>query len=366
MGMLQGLQDPTFLERKQVEEERLIAVVQSDPQLTPYAGAWRTIEEVQTRKAELLRKGVSLDLDLFRIAQTLVRIAAEDQKPSPERLREYRDSARESLLQELLSPAPIYKDLEQIKLADLLGFLVEERGGDDPLVQRVLDGKSPRDLAAELVQGTALDGVAARRSLLDGGAAAIEASQDAMIRFACLIDPESRSVRDSPRSARRAAAAGVCRCRGSRLRHAGYLRQSGRDLHVAARVRRCQRLSPGRRNRPVLDHLRRRFEHERLHGAREPWQIPARWQERKEQLDPQAQFNFVCTADIIGGNSGSPVVNRDLELVGLIFDGNIQSLSGDFRYDEELDRAVSVSSVAIRQALRHVYGASELADELGQ
>ena len=108
------------------------------------------------------------------------------------------------------------------------------------------------------------------------------------------------------------------------------------------------------------------FQHEQVHGAQEPWKLPARWHEQKDQLDLDTQFDFVCTADIIGGNSGSPVVNGHLELVGLIFDGNIQSLSGDFRYDDEQDRAVSVSSQAILKALQQVYHADRIAQELGQ
>ncbi len=365
-GMLQGLQDPAFLARKQQAEEKLLAAVEQDPKLAGSAQAWKTIEELQKRQADLLGKGVALNVDLFRTAQTLVRMAEEDKKPSAERLREFRDSARESLLQQLFSPAPIYKDLEQAKLADLIAFMMEQRGGDDPLVQKVLAGKSPSELAVELIQGTQLEDVAVRRKLAEGGAAAVDASKDPLIQLARLVDPQSREVRDAQeqideqeRQAYAQIADAIFATQGT-----STYPDATFTLRLAFGV--VKGYEQDGEQISAWTTFGGAFQHEENHGAKDPWELPARWHTLRDKLDPHTQFDFVSTADIIGGNSGSPVVNRNLELVGLIFDGNIQSLSGDFRYDDKYDRAVSVSSQAIRRALREIYEAERIADELGK
>ncbi len=365
-GMLQGLQDPQFMAGKEAAERELLAAIARDDSLRGHAAAWATIERLQKRQAELITQGISINESLFQIAQTLVRMAVEDTKPSAQRLREYRDSARESLLQRLLSPAPVYKDLEQVILADLLGFLVEQRGGDDPLVQQILAGRSPRQRAAELIQGTRLDDVQFRRELAADGGVALESCDDPLIQLAQLIDPESRRLReeqDAIEEEERQAYAQVAEA---------VFAIQGTDTYPDATF--TLRLSFGLvkgydqdgEQIPPWTTIGGAFDYEQLHGATPPWQLPASWHERRNQLDPATQLNFVCTADIIGGNSGSPVVNRNLELVGLIFDGNIQSLPGDYRYDDRLDRAVSVSSQAIREALQKIYHADRIVAELGK
>lgn len=365
-GMLQGVQDPAFLKRKGAAERQLLQAVAKDPKLSDYADAWETIAELQRQKAEILGKGVALNVSLFRTAQTLVRMAAEDKKPSGERLREFRDSARESLMQQLLSPAPVYKDLEQAKLADLLGFMMEQRGGDDPLVQKVLHGLSPVERAAELVQGTNLDDVSVRERLVEGGAEAIESSKDTMIELARLVDHDSRQVREiqeeieeQERQAYAQVADAIFATQGT-----STYPDATFTLRLAFGV--VKGYQQDGETIPPWTTFGGAFRHEEKHGAVEPWKLPGRWHRLKGELDLDTQFDFVSTADIIGGNSGSPVVNRDLELVGLIFDGNIQSLSGDFRYDDKFDRAVSVSSAAIREALRTIYKADRLVNELGR
>ncbi len=365
-GMLQGLQDPAFLARKQRAEDTLLAAVEQDPKLAGSAQAWQTIRELQQRQAELLRRGVALNVELFRTAQTLVRMAEEDQKPSAERLREFRDSARESLLQQLLSPAPIYKDLEQVKLADLIAFLMEERGGDDPLVQKVLAGKSPGERAVELVQGTRLDDVATRQKLVDGGTAAIEASDDPMIQLARLVDSESCAVRDAQEQIDEQKRQAYAQIADAMFATQGTSTYPDATFTLRLAFGAVKGLEQDGEQIPAATTFGGAFQHEQNHGGKAPWELPARWHALKDKIELNTQFNFVCTADIIGGNSGSPVVNRNLELVGLIFDGNIQSLSGDFRYDDKQDRAVSVSSQAIRRALREIYEADRIADELGK
>ncbi|MHB8860777.1 MAG: S46 family peptidase [Pirellulaceae bacterium] len=365
-GMLQGLQDPQFIATKEAAEKELLAAIAQDPALEDHAAAWQTIERLQPRHEELMNRGVSFNVSLFQTAQTLVRMEAEDKKPSPQRLREFRESARESLLQQLFSPAPVYKDLEQVKLADMLAFLVEQRGGDDPLVQQVLAGKSPRARAAELVQGTRLDDVEFRRQLAAEDGKALATCDDPMIQLAKLVDPESRQLREVQESLEEEE-----RQAYAKIAEAVFATQ-GTSTYPDATF--TLRLSYGTvkgyeqdgEQIPPWTTIGGVFEHEKLHDAREPWQLPPRWHEHKEALDPATQFNFVCTADIIGGNSGSPVVNRDLELVGLIFDGNIQSLPGDYRYDDRQDRAVSVSSQAIYHSLQIIYGADRILEELGK
>lgn len=365
-GMLQGLQDPQFFAAKQRAEEQLLAATRANSELADHADAWPAVEQLQKRRAELITQGISLNIGLFQTAQTLVRMAEEDRKPSPQRLREFRDSARESLLQQLFSPAPVYKDLEQAKLGDLLGFLVEQRGGDDPLVVQILDGKSPQTLAAELVQGTQLDDVDQRRRLAENGGAAVATSDDPMIRLAKLVDAESRRVRElqeaideEERQAYARIATALFAAQGTSTYPDATFTLRLAFGTVKGYEQQGEWIAP-------WTTFGGAFEHEQLHGAQDPWELPVRWHERKDQLDLNTQFNFVCTADIIGGNSGSPVVNKDLEVVGLIFDGNIQSLSGDYRYDDQQDRAVSVSSSAIREALRLVYDADRIVQELGK
>jgi hypothetical protein len=365
-GMLQGLQDPTFIEQKREAEAQLLKRVKADPALSKYADAWKTIDKLCQREAELQGKGISLNTALFRTAQTLVRMAAEDQKPSAERLREYRDSARESLLQQLFSPAPVYKDLEQTKLADLIAFLIELRGGDDPLVKKILDGQSPQTRASQLVQGTKLDDVAFRRKLADGGAEAIEQCKDPLIQLALLVDPESRSLRqveDEIEEERRQAYAQIAEALFATQGTSTYP-DATFTLRLAFGT--VKGYEENGEQLPPWTSFAGAFEHEKAHDAKDPWLLPKRWHDRKSDVPSDTQFDFVSTADIIGGNSGSPVVNRDLELVGLIFDGNLQSLTGDYYFSDVQDRAISVSSQAIQTALRDIYGATRIAEELGR
>jgi hypothetical protein len=365
-GMLQGLQDPQFIATKEAAEKQLLDAIAQDPKLRGHAEAWQTIERLQKRQAELIRKGLSINANLFRTAQTLVRMAVEDKKPSAQRLREYRDSARESLLQQLFSPAPVYKDLEQAILADSLGFLVEQRGGDDPLIQQILAGKSPRTRATELVQGTRLDDVQLRRDLAANGGEAIDSCDDPMIQLAKLVDPESRQLREVQEAIEEEERQAYARIAEAIFATQGTSTYPDATFTLRLAFGVVKGYEQEGEQIPPWTTIGGAFDDEQLHGAQAPWKLPKSWHEHKGQLEPKTQFNFVCTADIIGGNSGSPVVNRNLELVGLIFDGNIQSLPGDYRYDDRQDRAVSVSSQAIRAALQQIYGADRIVAELGQ
>ena len=183
---------------EQAEEEAMLQRLAKDARWSSAFSAWNTIAEVQKRNAELLGMSGSFSRDshLYSIAESLVLMAQEDRKPSEERLREFRDSARESFEQELFSPAPIYDDFERVKLADGLAYFIEKRGGDDPLSLLVLGGKGPRERAAELINGCRLEKIEVRKSLAEGGQTAIDASVDPMILFAKSMVEEYRRLRE--------------------------------------------------------------------------------------------------------------------------------------------------------------------------
>ena len=365
-GMLKGLQDPTFINSKADAETKLRKLVEADPKLKPLAGAWKEIEEVQADRLALLGQTGGFASRYFEIASTLVMMAEEDQKPNAERLREFRDSARESLMVGLLSTAPIYDDIDRAKFADSISLLVERRGGDYPLVVKVLDGKGPETVAADILARTTLGDIAVRKKLAEGGTAAIDASADPMIRLAKLMDGESRRLRklnDALSEREQQAYAKVADALFAVQGDSTYP-DATFTLRLAFGPVKNYKLNG--ETIPAMTNLGGAYLHALNHGNKGDWKLPKRWQERKGQINLSTPFNFVCTADIIGGNSGSPVLNRNAELVGVIFDGNIQSLTADYFYSDKVGRAVSVHSSAVIEALRKVYDAGKLADELGK
>lgn len=364
-GRLEGLQDPGFFAKKRQDETALLAKLAQDPKLQPNAEAWKKVEEVCKRRAELIRQTADLSSQLYGIASNIVFLVSEDKKPDGERLREYQKSNRESLLQQLLSPAPIFPDLEQAMLADSLASLAETRGGDEGLVQKALAGKGPGARAAELVGGTTLADVAARKTLIDGGLAAVEASKDPMIQLARQMEPEARRLRgireemgEVERQAYAKIADSIFAVQGT-----GTYPDATFTLRLSYGV--IKGYEEAGKTIPPWTTLGGAFAHDKAHGGREPWQLPPRWRDGQSRLNPETPFNSVSTADIIGGNSGSPVINRAGQFVGIIFDGNIQSLTGDFIYSDKESRAVSVDSRAIIETLKKIYDAAALADELG-
>lgn len=368
MGMLQGLQDPAIMEAKEKAEAKLLKTISNDPKLSKYAGAWDQIAEVQQRRAQRLGKGVNLNEQLFNIAQQLVQMAEEDKKPSAERLPAYRDSNRASLEQQLFSTAPVYKDLEQAIMADVIARMVEMRGGDDELCIKILAGKSPIDRAEELINGTKLDDPEFRKLLAGGGATAIEESNDPLIQLAQLVDPEVRAeqlVTDELAEIERQAYAQIAEAKFATEGTSTYP-----DATFSLRLAFGPVIGYTEKGKqiPAMTDIEGAFQHEAAHKGQEYFQLPESWHQAKqeEKINPKTPHNFVCTADIIGGNSGSPVINKNMELVGLIFDGNIQSLTADYLYSDRQGRAVSVHSNVIREAIRYVYDAEGLADQLGR
>lgn len=371
-GLIEGLQDPALFGAKVAEEKSLRATVEGNPEWKRQFGdAWdqiaATVDTYETIYQEhyLLERGYGFHTDLFHIARDLVRLAAELPKPNAERLKEYSEAGLESLKQSLFSEAPIYEDLDTVKLANSLGLLVETFGADSDLVRRVLAGKSPRRRAEELVRGTRLKDVAVRKRLFEGGAAAIDASGDPMIALARMIDPQARKVRaiydekvDEPR---RQAYGKIARARFAALGSGVYP-----DATFTLRLSFGAVKGYQEDGRAVLwaTEIGGTFARAADHGYKEPFDLPKSWINRKNRLNLKVPFNFVCTADIIGGNSGSPVINRAGELVGIIFDGNIQSLTADYLYSDEQSRAVSVHSAGIVEALKKIYEAAPVLDEI--
>jgi hypothetical protein len=371
-GQYQGLLDPGVLARKADEERDLRAKVAADPERhKTISPAWDKIEQAQKalagfeRDYSFLERGDAFDSALFGIARTLVRLAVERPKPNAERLREYRDSALESLEFQLYSPAPIHAELERARLAGSLAFLAENLGGEHPLVVKVLAGRSPANRAADLVAGCKLFDPAERRKIATGGMAAISASDDSMIRLARLVDDEARALRkryeDEVEEVERQASALIARARFELLGTA-VAPDATFTLRLAFGVVKGYRVDGA--DLPFATTFGGAFARADQQGHREPFVLPRRWPEGKDKLDLQTPFNFVSTADTIGGNSGSPVLNRKGELVGINFDRNRHGLVRNFVYTDEQARHISVHSRAVIEALRKLYGADALLKEL--
>ena len=366
-GMLQGLLDPSLLSTRHAAERALRSQIAVREDLQGAEKSWEKIASSRARLMAQADRLASLDYlsRYYRIAETLVLMAAEDLKPSEERLREFRSSARESLELRLFSNAPIYDDLEQVKLADAISYLAQLRGVDDPLVADVLAGKDPGARAAELIQGTQLKSVALRRRLAAGGAEAMAQSEDPLIQLARRMEPEyrrTRKVEDEVAEQERQAYAEITAAKVAIEGTSNYP-DATFTLRLAFGV--VQGYTNSGTEIPPWTTLGGAFDHQAQHRSQGDWQLPEIWHRCRDGVDLSVPLNFVCTADIIGGNSGSPVVNRSGELVGVIFDGNIESLTADYLYTDEISRAVSVHAAGILEALRNIYSAGYLADELG-
>lgn len=372
LGRIAGLQDPTVVRAKADAEAALRQKVSADPQLAAaYGDAWQNIDAaIATYRPmyleyRFLEAGLAFNSHLASIARTLLRLGAETAKPNAERLREYRESGLSSLKQGLYSEAPIYDDMEIVELADSLSNWLEV-APTDPLVQQVLAGKSPRERAEELVRGTKLKDVAARRALGEGGAAAVNASNDPMIQLMRIVDARARELRTQYDN----NVAEPLRQNYAKIANAGF-KTSGGDTYPDATF--TLRLSYGTvtgytengQQVPWATQIGGTYEHAAEHGNEGEFKLPQSWMAKKSVMDNDTTpFNFVSTADIIGGNSGSPVVNRNNEFVGIIFDGNIQSLPWDYQFDQRQGRAVAVHSAGILDALRKIYGATDVVKEL--
>lgn len=371
-GMLAGLQDPSIMQRKSTDEEDLRQKVTTSPELAKrYGDAWDAVAKSVAvldkiyDELYLLETGGGFYSNLFTIARDLVRYGDESRKPNAERLREYGEAGLESLKLALFSEAPIYEDLEIVKLSDSLAMTVEWLGAEHPLVRKILAGKSPQERATELIQKSTLKDVAVRRKLFEGGAEAISKSSDPMIQLARLVDQPAREVRrtyeQQVEEPLQQAYGKIALARFDLLGTSVYP-----DATFTLRLAfgQVKAYTEQGKQIPPMTQIGGAYAHAADHGYREPFDLPQSWKDRKDAIDSATAFNFVNTADIIGGNSGSPTVNRNGEIVGIIFDGNIHSLVLDYIYTDEQARAISVHSAGIIEAMRNVYRADDLVREL--
>ncbi|WP_193212604.1 S46 family peptidase [Luteolibacter marinus] len=363
VARLDGLLDAGFMARKAEAEQKLRG--QADGAFGEIEAAGAEMNGSATR-LRMLEGGDGFGSGLFWIARELLRAGDEAGKPDGERLSEYQDAGRVSLELDLFSDEPVYKDMETLKLASSLTFLCAKLGATDPLVAKILDGKSPQVRAAELVKGTGLEEVALRRKLYEGGKDAVAASDDPMIALARLVDAESRELRTLAETNGERVAQAHAKIAKARFAAEGDATYPDATFTL--------RLSSGvvkgytEEGEPVpaqTDFGGMLARHEKQGGVK-PFDLSPEWKKRGGDLNPEVAFNFVSTNDITGGNSGSPVVNQAGELVGLIFDTNSHGLVSDFAYTEDRGRAVSVSSAGILEAMRVIYRADRVLEELGQ
>ncbi|MGI4978693.1 MAG: S46 family peptidase [Janthinobacterium lividum] len=368
------LADPALFERKRAAEAALKAWVDADPaRHADYGDPWAAIAAAELRDRQLAprfsmiegRRGraAGFQSELFGHARTLVRAAAERAKPDADRLPEFRDANLPALQQSLFSEAPVYPEFERTTLAFSLTALRQALGADDAFVHQVLGDASPEQRADGLVDGTKLADVAVRHALWDGGAAAVAASTDPMVVLARDVDPAARAVRKQHEDEVEAVLAKnsetVARARFARDGTANYPDATFSPRISFGTVKGWT--EDDGREIPAFTDMAGLYR--RATGA-DPFKLPQDWLDAKARLDPRTPFDFATTNDIIGGNSGSPVVDGEGHAVGLIFDGNIHSLGGDFAYDGRQNRAVAVDTAAILAALRQVYRNDALADEL--
>ena len=369
-GRWAQLLDKQFMDAKLAAEKDLRARIAKDPEKQKtYGDAWDQIAKAHAAEKEIrlplryLEGGqLSGRARLYGVARTLVRAAAELAKPNDKRFPEYRDAGLPAVKQRLFSAAPFYDDLEIEQLRFGLTKFREDLGADHPAVKRILGKDSPEDIARRLVSTTTLKDPAARKALFDGGQKAIDASKDSLILFYKGIDPDARAIRKKFEDTIEAAEK-----KNDELIAKARFAMDGTSTYPDATF--TLRLSFGQlkgyeeNGRTIKPLTTMGGAFERATG-RDPFALPASWLAAKSKLNLATPFNMATTNDIIGGNSGSPVVDKDGQVVGLIFDGNIQSLGGDYGYDAKQNRAVAVTSQALLEALDKIYGADRIVKEL--
>ena len=369
-NQLAALLDDTLMRNKLEEEKRIREAVNADPDLLSATGdPWTDVAAANEaflgfREAWLFNEGRGgFQGTLFGYARTRVRAAAERPKPNEERLREFTDSALPQVEQRLLAPVPVPERLERLQLSYGFEKMREFLGPDDEFVRAVLGNQSPDSLAASLVAGSALADPDVRRALWEGGAEAVAASDDPMIRLAASVDDEARRLRQPYEDQVEAVITDASE-RIARARFALYGTSSYPDATFTLRVSYGAVEGWMENGEQVAPFTRLSRAYERATGEA-PFALPERWIKARDRLDMQTPFNFVATLDITGGNSGSPIIDADAQIVGLAFDGNIHSIAGSYGYDGEKNRAVGVHPAIMLEALDRVYAADELIEELG-
>jgi hypothetical protein len=367
---LDALLDETMMARKRGQEQELRARVGADPALRNLAGsAWDDMARAQVAFRNqivpytFVENSAAFNSSLYRYARSLVRAAVERAKPNEDRLREYNNASLPLLEQQIKAAAPVYPSLEKMTLSYSLERMREWLGPDDRLVRDVLGSESPDSLAAKLVDGTQLADPKVREALWSGGVAAVEASNDPMIKLARRVDGDARVIRKrfedeveapSERASERIAAA--------------RFKALGTSIYPDATF--TLRLNFGKvqgwkeKGEPVVPFTTLKVAFDRATG-KDPFRMPETWVQAKPTLNLDTRFNLSTNNDIVGGNSGSPLINAKGELVGLMFDGNIHSISGSYWFDAEQNRAIGVHPAIMREGLSKVYRADALLREIG-
>jgi hypothetical protein len=369
-GYESGLLDRSIMESKAADEAKLRAAFKADPKNAGASDPWEEIAQAIKIQRTIVANLTYLERQrgfphLAQNARILVRAAAEKPKPNPERFREFRDTALPSLEQQLFSTEPIYKNLDTLDLTDSLTEMQEVLGKDNPDLQTFLQGKSPADAARDLIANTKLDDVAMRKQLYEGGQAAIDASNDPLIVVMRAIEPAARAARkefeDKVDAVVRRDGTTVAK---ARFAVSGFSQPPDATFTLRLSYGAVKGYQENGKAIPFATNMGGAYEHAAEHNNQPPYNLAESWMKAKSALDLKTPLNFVSTADIIGGNSGSPTVNQKGEVVGIIFDGNIESLPWNFAFSDVQGRALSVDARGIQEALRKIYGAAALADEL--
>jgi hypothetical protein len=367
VGRADALAGKAVLAKKQAEEADFRARIAANPEWQKqYGGIWEQIARLEEQVRPTVQTSVfrRADSRLFSIALSIVQYVTEIQKPDGERLPQFHDAGLESLKMQLFSPAAIYPETEKLFLAAGLKLGVEKLGKDDPFLNAILQGGDVDQTSAALVNGTRLADPAVRKALIEGGVAAVNASNDPMIVAARRVDPVLREARK-----KNLAISSQLIPLGEKLGAARFLAY-GKEAYPDATF--TLRLSYGTVSgypyngtvAPPFTTFWGLYDRAASFSNQAPFNLTPREEAARDQIALSTPFNFASSNDIIGGNSGSPVVNRAGELVGLIFDGNIESLAGDYVYEGEHNRAVAVHSAGMIEGLRKIYHADALADEL--
>ena len=368
-GEFNGM-DKALFDKKTREEADLRAKVAANPEWQrEYAGAWDAIAAATKKQIELFKpqqfRSISTASNLASLARQVVVYAAEIRKPDAERLNGYHDSQLEELKFYLFSPAPVYPEFEEALLTFSLQDSLDQLGPNDPWIKTVLAGRTPTQVASEVMKGTKLKDAAVRKALVEGGEAAVNTSTDPLVVLARNVDPFFRDIRkqyeENVESVVTAANEKI-----AKARFAIYGKSVYPDATFTLRLAygTVQGYPMNGTKAPSKTTFYGLYDRSAGFDNKAPFNLMPRLAQRKDKIDLSTPLDFVMTADIIGGNSGSPVINRNGEFVGIIFDGNIESLTGNFVYIEETNRAVAVHSAAINEALRKVYDAPALANEL--
>ncbi len=377
-GRQEALSDAAFHAWLVKNEDAFRAKVMADPALAQqYGGAWNAIAAlVEKSKASRTDydalEGRIRGAALFKLARQLVRYGDESGKPNGDRLREYSDARLPQLKAEILDNAPVYDDFEITTLTFWLTQMRAQLGADNPVIRRVFGARSPEQIATAAVKGTKLKDVRTdahgnaiggyRKQLLDGGKAAIDASHDPMIELARALDPDARAARkiveteiDGPMKRQQELLA--------KARFAVYGASEYPDATFTLRLSYGAVKGWMEHGKPVAPYTTFGGAYARATGA-DPFQLPDSWIKAKGRVNLDTPFDLVTTNDVIGGNSGSPLVNQKGQVIGLVFDGNIESLGGDYGYDAAVNRTISVDARAMIEAMDKIYGANRLVKEL--